>query len=300
MAYASFRELLAAAGERGSLGAAALSREAEETAQTAEEIRARMRGSLAVMRESTAAGLTGEARSRSGFVGGDAAKVAASTAGPVGGLLTETIAAALAVGEVNASMGRIVAAPTGGASGVLPAVVLGVAKACQADDEAILDALFAAGAIGAIIATRATLAGSAGGCQAEVGAGSAMAAAAAVELCGGTAEQAGHAASLALQGQLGLVCDPIGGLVEVPCVFRNATGAAVALAAVEMALAGVEFPVPLDEVIDAMGWVGRSLPPSLRETALGGLAATPAGKAMAAKSQPDAGERRWCATSSAS
>ncbi|MGV8084069.1 MAG: L-serine ammonia-lyase, iron-sulfur-dependent, subunit alpha [Coriobacteriia bacterium] len=296
MAYASFHELLEAAAEHGSLGQAALVREAEETAEEPAVIRARMAETLAVMREAVATGLTGEARSRSGFVGGDAAKVVASKSGPVGGLLAETIAAALAVGEVNAAMGRIVAAPTGGAAGVLPAVLLGVAQERGADDEAIVDALLAAGAIGAIIAARATLAGAAGGCQAEVGAGSAMAAAAAVELCGGTPAQAGHAASLALQGQLGLVCDPIGGLVEVPCIYRNATGSAVALAAVEMALAGVEFPVPLDEVIDTMSWVGRSLPPSLRETALGGLAATPTGKEMAARSQPEAGEWRWCAT----
>lgn len=296
MAYPSFQELLHAAAEHGSLSKAALQREAEEAAENPEVIRERMCGTLGVMREAVVTGLAGDAHSRSGFVGGDAAKVAASEAGPAGGLLAESIAAALAVGEVNASMGRIVAAPTGGASGVLPAVLLGVARARGADDDDVVDALFVAGAIGAVIATRATLAGSAGGCQAEVGAGSAMAAAAAVELCGGTPEQAGHAAALALQGQLGLVCDPIGGLVEVPCVFRNATGTAVALAAVEMALAGVEFPVPLDEVIDAMGMVGRSLPPSLRETALGGLAATPAGRKMAAEGQPDAGERRWCAT----
>ena len=182
------------------------------------------------------------------------------------------IAAALATGEVNASMGRIVAAPTGGASGVLPAVLLTVGAQVAASEEALTEALFAAAGIGGVIATRATLSGAAGGCQAEIGSGSAMAAAAAVELSGGTPEQAGHAASLALQGQMGLVCDPVGGLVEVPCVFRNATGAAVALAGAEMALAGVEFPIPFDEVVDAMGLVGRSLPPSLRETALGGLA----------------------------
>ena len=126
-----------------------------------------------------------------------------------------------------------------------------------------------------MIAARATLSGAAGGCQAEIGAGAAMAAAAAVQLCGGTPAQAGHAAALALQGQLGLVCDPVGGLVEVPCVYRNATGAAVALASAQMALAGVAFPVPFDEVVDAMGLVGRSLSPSLRETALGGWPSRP-------------------------
>jgi L-serine dehydratase len=190
------------------------------------------------------------------------------------------IARALAVAEVNASMGRIVAAPTGGASGVLPAVLTTIAERTGAPRERTVLALVTAAAIGGVIAARATLSGAAGGCQAEIGSASAMAAAAAVELAGGTPSQAGHAASFALQGLLGLVCDPVGGLVEVPCVVRNATGTAVALAAVELALAGVEFPIPLDEVIDAMGHVGRSLPPSLRETARGGLAVTPTGKAL--------------------
>ena len=281
MAYASFAELLAAAEEHGSLGRAALALEVAETAGDAATVRARMRETLGVMREAVGHGLSGNARSRSGFVGGDATKVASSQAGPLGGTFSEVIAAALATGEVNASMGRIVAAPTGGASGVLPAVLLTLGAQYGATEEALTEALFAAAGIGGVIATRATLSGAAGGCQAEIGSGSAMAAAAAVELAGGTPEQAGHAAALALQGQLGLVCDPVGGLVEVPCVFRNATGAAVALSAVEMALAGVEFPIPFDQVVDAMGLVGRSLPPSLRETALGGLAVTPAGRDMA-------------------
>jgi len=281
MAYASFAELLSAAKEHGSLGRAALALEVAETAEEAVSVRARMRETLGVMREAVGHGLSGNARSRSGFVGGDASKVASSQAGPLGGTFAETIAAALATGEVNAAMGRIVAAPTGGASGVLPAVLLTIGAQYGATEEALTEALFAAAGVGGVIATRATLSGAAGGCQAEIGSGSAMAAAAAVELAGGTPEQAGHAASLALQGQLGLVCDPVGGLVEVPCVYRNATGAAVALSAVEMALAGVEFPIPFDQVVDAMGLVGRSLPPSLRETALGGLAVTPEGRAMA-------------------
>jgi L-serine dehydratase len=283
VAYASFEELLSAATSANvSLGKAVLAREVFESAAEQHEVRARMTQSLGVMREAVEAGLDGHSHSRSGFVGGDARRVVDSDKGPIGGTFADSIAAALAVGEVNASMGRIVAAPTGGASGVLPAVVLTVGAQVGASEDALVDALFAAAGIGGVIAARATLSGAAGGCQAEIGSGSAMAAAAAVQLSGGTPAQAGHAASLALQGQMGLVCDPIGGLVEVPCVYRNATGAAVALSACEMALAGVEFPVPFDEVVDAMGLVGRSLPPSLRETALGGLAVTPAGKAMAA------------------
>jgi L-serine dehydratase len=282
MAYASFSDLLGAALEQGSLGKAVLAREVAETELPESDVRARMREALGVMREAVGHGLSGNARSRSGFVGGDASKVASSQAGPLGGTFADTIAAALATGEVNAAMGRIVAAPTAGASGVLPAVLLTVGAQVAASEEALTEALFAGAGIGGVIATRATLSGAAGGCQAEIGSGSAMAAAAAVELSGGTPEQAGHAAALALQGQMGLVCDPVGGLVEVPCVYRNATGAAVALAAAEMAMAGVEFPIPFDEVVDAMGLVGRSLPPSLRETALGGLATTPCGRDMAA------------------
>lgn len=285
MAYSSFAELAEAAVRCGSMGGAVLERESEETGVAADVLRERMRETLAVMREAVASGLTGTARSRSGLVGGDAARVAASNQGPVGGTFSATIAASLAIGEVNASMGRIVAAPTGGASGVLPAVLLEVGRRNGADDDALVDALFAAAGIGGVIAARATLSGAAGGCQAEIGSAAAMAAAASVVLSGGSPTQCGHAASLALQGLLGLVCDPVGGLVEVPCVARNATGAAVALAAAEMALAGVEFPIPFDEVVLAAAHVGRSLPPSLRETARGGLAMTPTGQELAEKTR---------------
>lgn len=281
MAYATFSELAAAAADHGSLGRAVISRESDETGASARDIAERMLSSLGVMREAITQGLTGSARSRSGLVGGDATKLAESDAGPLGGLFSTAIAAALATGEFNAAMGRIVAAPTGGASGVLPAVVLTIAEQRNASDDAVVDALFAAAGIGGVIASKATLAGAMGGCQAEIGSAAAMAAAAAVELCGGTPAQAGHAASLALQGLLGLVCDPVGGLVEVPCVARNATGTAVALSAVEMALAGIEFPIPFDEVVSAAGHIGRSLPASLRETAEGGLAATVTGKSLA-------------------
>lgn len=279
MAFGSFRELLAAAGD-GPLSSAALEREAEESADSQAAVLVRMDVTFSVMERSIERGLTGEARSRSGFVGGDARLVLENAPRLSGDGLTTGIARALAVGEVNASMGRIVAAPTGGASGVLPAVLTTISERVGAPRDATLLALVTAAAIGGVIAARATLSGAAGGCQAEIGSAAAMAAAAAVELAGGTPAQSGHAASFALQGLLGLVCDPVGGLVEVPCVVRNATGTAVALAAVELALAGAEFPIPLDEVIDAMGHVGRSLPPSLRETARGGLAVSPTGRAL--------------------
>lgn len=289
MAYSSFEELLDASAETGGLGHAALAREVSESGLDAAELRARMGSALGVMRDAIEAGLAGRAHSRSGLIGGDAARMLDSSAGPLGGTFATVLAAALATGEVNASMGRIVAAPTGGASGVLPAIVLNIGAEYGASEDQLIDALFAAAGIGGVIASRATLSGAIGGCQAEIGSGAAMAAAAAVQLAGGTAAQAGHAAAFALQGLLGLVCDPVGGLVEVPCVFRNATGAAVALSGAEMALAGVEFPIPFDEVVDAMDSVGRALPPSLRETALGGLAVTPCGRSLAAQtSEPHA------------
>lgn len=279
MAYSTFAELLDAAADCGSLPEAALAREIAETDASAEEIRARMAEALDVMERAVAEGLAG-AHSRSGLTGGDAARVRDRGPALAGETLRDTVAAALATAEVNASMGRIVAAPTGGASGVLPAVLLTIGRKLDASSDALVDALLVAAAIGGVVAARATLSGAAAGCQAEIGSGAAMAAAAAVQLSGGSPEQCGHAASLALQGLMGLVCDPVGGLVEIPCVARNATGAAVALAAAEMALAGVVFPIPFDEVAESMASVGRSLPPSLRETANGGLAITPTGKRL--------------------
>ena len=285
MGYGSFVEILLAAKSAGSIGEAAVARECEETGATRVEVLARLEEALDVMEAAVASGLRGEARSRSGLVGGDARRVAEGHAALIGTGFSAAIASALAVAEVNAAMGRVVAAPTGGASGVLPGVLLTVAARLKAPRARVVLALATAGAGGGVIAAKASLSGAASGCQAEVGAGAAMAAAAAVDLAGGTPEQAGHAASLALQGQLGLVCDPVGGLVEVPCVARNGTGAAVALAGAEMALAGVEFPIPFDEVAAAMGAVGRSLPPSLRETAMGGLAQTATGRDLAARAE---------------
>jgi L-serine dehydratase len=191
------------------------------------------------------------------------------------------LARALAVQEVNAAMGVIVAAPTAGGAGVLPAVLTGLADAQKLDDDALVDALATAGLIGAVVAERASLSGAEGGCQAETGAAAAMAAGAATEMLGGTPTQVVNAVALAQQGTLGLVCDPLGGLVELPCVFRNATGAAIALAAIEMALAGITFAIPADEVIDTMGEIGRDMDVRYRETAGGGLAATPTGRRLA-------------------
>lgn len=220
-------------------------------------------------------------RSACNLTGGDARKVetrAVSLAGPV---LTDIIATALKVGECNACMGRIVAAPTAGASGVLPAVLLPIRKKYDFSEEEMVKALYVSAGFGQVIATRASIAGAEGGCQAEIGSASAMAAAALVSLLGGSPEQMAAACATALQNLLGLVCDPVAGLVEVPCVKRNVIGAVNALTAAELALAGVENVIPCDEVIDALRAVGDVMPAALRETGGGGLAATPTGRRIA-------------------
>ena len=271
-----------AESQRTTLAAVALAAESRDRGRTADDIRATLARALDVMRGAVSQGLTGELRSASGLVGGDAAKLRQGPPGPLAGTpFRDVLARALAVQEVNAAMGVIVAAPTAGGAGVLPAVLLGLAEARGVGDEALIDALATAGLIGAVVAERASLSGAEGGCQAETGAAAGMAAGAATEMLGGTPSQAGHAVALAQQGTLGLVCDPLGGLVELPCVFRNATGAAIALAAIEMALAGITFAIPADEVIDTMGEIGRSMDVRYRETAGGGLAATPTGRRLA-------------------
>ena len=234
------------------------------------------------MRGAVERGLVGDLRSASGLVGGDAIKLAAGPPGPLAGtLFRDVLARALSVQEVNAAMGVIVAAPTAGGAGVLPAVLTGISSARGLSDDALVDALATAGLIGAVVAERASLSGAEGGCQAETGAAAGMAAGAAVEMLGGSPSQAGHAVALTMQGMLGLICDPLGGLVELPCVYRNATGSAIALAGIEMAMAGVTFAIPVDEVIDVMGEVGRGMDVRYRETAGGGLAATPTGRRLA-------------------
>ncbi|MBC7672758.1 MAG: L-serine ammonia-lyase, iron-sulfur-dependent, subunit alpha [Polaromonas sp.] len=265
-----------------SLARLALETEASDQGRTVEDIRSALLRALNVMRGAVTQGMTGDLYSASGLVGGDAAKLRTGPDGPLAGTpFRDILARALAVQEVNAAMGVIVAAPTAGGAGVLPAVLTGLAAARSIDDDTLVSALAVAGLIGAVIAERASLSGAEGGCQAETGAAAAMAAGAATEMLGGTPSQVGHATGLAMQGTLGLVCDPLGGLVELPCVFRNATGAAIALAGIELAMAGVEFKIPVDEVIDVMGEIGRSMDIRYRETAGGGLAATPTGRRLA-------------------
>ncbi len=220
-------------------------------------------------------------RSPTGLSGGDAARLLSHS--PVQDMLSEVLARAIAVAEYNAAMGKIVAAPTAGSAGVLPAVLSVIAEHFGATEEDTVMSLFTAAGIGMVISYRATLAGAEGGCQAECGSASAMAAGAAVELAGGDPEQVSWAVASALSAQLGLVCDPVGGLVEVPCIQRNGYAGAIALSALYLSLAGVKSHIPADEVIDAMYAVGKALPESLRETATGGLAATPTGVAIATR-----------------
>jgi len=268
--------------ENKTLAEVALATEARDQGRPVKEIRAALQRALDVMRSAIEKGIVGDLYSASGLVGGDAAKLRNSTSGPLAETpFRDILTRALAVQEVNAAMGVIVAAPTAGGAGVLPAILTGLAKARSVSDARVVDGLATAGLIGAVVAERASLSGAEGGCQAETGAAAGMAAGAATEMLGGTPSQVGHAVALTMQGMLGLVCDPLGGLVELPCVFRNATGSAIALAGIEMALAGITFAIPVDEVIDVMGEIGREMDVRYRETAGGGLAATPTGRRLA-------------------
>lgn len=247
-----------------------------------EDVRSDMENKLQVMMHAIMEGLSG-VQSHSGLSGGDAARMqhylhaTTSLCGPV---LTRAIAGALAVNEVNASMGIICATPTAGSAGVVPGVLYGIRKRLKLSGEEQVNYLLSAGAFGLCIGNQAPLAGASGGCQAEVGSASGMAAAACVLAAGGTVNMAADALAMALKNILGLVCDPVAGLVEIPCIKRNSMGVANALAAAEMAMAGIRSKIPADEVIEAMGRIGQNLPTSLRETALGGLATTPTGQRL--------------------
>lgn len=268
------------------LSSVVLAQQAAAGELSAEELWSGMLGRLRVMSECIDAGCAEGLRSTSGLTGGDARRMRGALADgrlAFGDFMGGVVYRALAVSELNASMGRIVAAPTAGSCGVIPAVVLTLRDELGCPEDACVRALVAAGGVGLVIQRNATLAGAEGGCQAETGAAAAMAAAAMVELRGGSPRAASDAASMAIQALLGLVCDPVAGLVEVPCAKRNATGASVAVTCAEMALAGVRAAVPFDEAVDAMRRVGAALPPSLRETGEGGVAATPTAKALAAE-----------------
>ena len=280
MSFSSIHEMLQASQTTHQpLYEVILESDLAESGLTRAESEAEMHRLWSVMR-ATSDGYCGADRSMSGFVGGDAAKVeqaAAQGALYASGYFASVMAEALKTAECNACMKRIVAAPTAGSCGVLPAVLLPLWRIGAVDEEAVCRALYVAAGFGQVVASRATLAGAEGGCQAEVGAASAMAAAALVDLKGGTAEQCAEAFAMALTNLEGLVCDPVAGLVEIPCVKRNVIGAMNAVSAADMALAGVVGHIPADEVIDAMAEVGNAMSKDLRETGIGGLAGTPTG-----------------------
>lgn len=253
-------------------------RECEMTEKPLDEIRSRMAVSLQIMKDATKEAINQPSQSMGGLIGGESRKLSdlqSSGKNIAGNLLSKAIAYSMGVLEVNASMGLIVAAPTAGSSGVIPGVLLALQEEYDFTDDQIIDALFTCSAIGYLAMLNATVAGAVGGCQAEIGVAAAMAAAAVVELMGGTPEQCTDAASTVLMNMLGLVCDPVGGLVEYPCQNRNASGASNAIVAAEISLAGIHQLIPLDEMMDIMYTVGKKLPAELRETALGGCALSP-------------------------
>lgn len=252
-----------------------------------DEVRALMKQNIDVMREAVEKGITGEGvKSVTGYTGQDAVKLATYNEREhalSGYEMVEALKGAIATNEVNAAMGIICATPTAGSSGTIPGILFKLEKSHHLTTDQMIDFLFAAALCGKVIANNASVAGAIGGCQAEVGSASAIAAAAAVEIFGGSPQASGHAMALAISNLLGLVCDPVAGLVEIPCVMRNAIGSGNGLISADLALAGVESKIPVDEVIEAMDKVGRNLPASLRETGIGGLAGTPTGEAIKRK-----------------
>ena len=266
------------------IGRAMIKYEAQMKQLSEHEVLQQMKRNWQVMKESITTGIEHPQRSKGGLIGGEARQLydycAAQSNLLSGPNIMEAVSYAMAVAEVNATMGRIVACPTAGSCGIVPGVLRKLQEIDNLTDEQIAEALMTCAGIGMVIAHRASVSGAVGGCQAECGAAAAMASAAAVELRGGTPEQAGEACAMVIKNVMGLVCDPVAGLVEVPCAKRNALGASLAMVMADMALSGVKSVIPVDEVITAMGAVGRSLPESLRETARGGLAVTPTGLAL--------------------
>lgn len=281
--FNSVAELLTiCAHENKSIATVMLELEVIQSGLTPDEIKARMKKNLDVMRSSVKTGLKGVS-STTGLTGGDAKRLHAYASrgkSLSGAVIISACAQAIATNEVNAAMGVICASPTAGSAGTLPGVLFAVEEKLALTEEQLLDFLFTSGAFGLITANNAFIAGAAGGCQAEIGTSSAMAAAAATVVAGGTPAQSAHAFAIALANMLGLVCDPVAGLVEVPCIKRNAAGATNALIAADMALAGLVSEIPADEVIAAMYEVGVAMPTAFKETAEGGLANTPTGRAI--------------------
>jgi L-serine dehydratase len=277
--FDTIKELIEIAEKKEiSMAQVVIEREIGITELTEKEVREKMKETLKVMRDSVKPALNQDIKSMSGLTGGDAKLIdQAREKGKslVGDLFSRIIANTLAVSELNAAMGKIVACPTAGSCGIMPGSLLTLAEEHNFNESEIIDALFVASGFGMVIAKQASVSGAAGGCQAECGSASAMTAAAITYLMGGSKEAVASAAAMALKNLLGLVCDPVAGLVEVPCIKRNAIGSSNAVTAAEMALAGIGSVIPVDEVISAMKEVGDALPESLKETSCGGLAVTP-------------------------
>jgi L-serine dehydratase len=262
-----------------------IEQEVAVTGRSREDILAMMDRNLTVMEQAVEKGIKG-VKSHSGLTGGDAVllqQYIEKGSFLSGKTILDAVSKAVATNEVNAAMGTICATPTAGSAGVVPGTLFAVKNKLDPTREQMVSFLFTAGAFGFVVANNASISGAAGGCQAEVGSAAGMAAAAIVEMAGGTPEQCAEAMAITLKNMLGLVCDPVAGLVEVPCVKRNAMGAANAMVAADMALAGITSRIPCDEVIDAMYKIGQSMPSALRETAQGGLAATPTGRELEAR-----------------
>lgn len=283
MNYYSIEELIRAAERSGkAISDIVIADEAQEMGISQEALIKEMDSRLAIMEESVVKGQAEGLRSTSGLTGGDGRKMMAHS-GIMGSFVDRAIARGIGVAEYNAAMGRIVASPTAGSCGIMPGCLISLMNEKGAERISVVRSMFTAAAIGMIIAEKASLAGASGGCQAECGSAAAMTAGAICEIMGGSPMQVGNACAIALKNQLGLVCDPVAGLVEIPCIKRNAQGVVTAMCASDMALAGISSAIPADEVIDAMRSVGEALPRSLKETAEGGLAATPTGKRLQAQ-----------------
>ncbi|AZS16916.1 L-serine ammonia-lyase, iron-sulfur-dependent, subunit alpha [Paenibacillus lutimineralis] len=281
--FSNVAELIALAEEKScSIAEIMIRQEMEVSGKSREQIREQMSRNLEVMEKAVERGLSG-VKSHSGLTGGDAVKMQqyiASGQGISGFTVLDAVSKAVATNEVNAAMGLICATPTAGASGVIPGVLFALVDKLHPTRDQMIDFLFTSGAFGMVVANNASISGAAGGCQAEVGSATGMAAGSIVALAGGTPQQSATAMAIALKNLLGLVCDPVAGLVEVPCVKRNAMGAAIAMVAADMSLAGITSAIPCDEVIEAMYRIGQAMPVALRETAQGGLADTPTGRRL--------------------
>ena len=279
--YNSIDELVKAAGN-GKISELVLADQSKSMEIPADEIYSRMEKSFDVMCEAVRSGQDEKVKSMSGLTGGEGFKMKnySENGGLSGKFMTKAMSMALAVASYNASMGKIVATPTAGSCGIMPGCLVSLYDEGRAEKRDIVMSMFTAGAFGIVIAKNACIAGAQGGCQAECGSASGMAAASLVELMGGTPEQCADACAIAIANQLGLVCDPVAGLVEIPCIKRNVSGVMIAFSSADMVLAGIKAYIPVDECITAMRNVGDAMIPALKETALGGLAQTPTGKKL--------------------